>query len=168
MSMDMVQKLPGATELAPLDITSKSNLFFASNANNGKLTTNIVLPKEHLTEIINAQKMMMQQMMQAQQDAAKWSEGRAGAGTIKTAVRAFQAEKGDSYDYSGEILIFDDLGFKAGDLDGTYFLGKSYSLKMRSYNNYEITVNASLGTAVAPTNPETMALVVIDGQASWK
>ena len=64
MSMDMVQKLPGATELAPLDITSKSNLFFASNANNGKLTTNIVLPKEHLTEIINAQKMMMQQMMQ--------------------------------------------------------------------------------------------------------
>ena len=69
MSMDMMRKMPGSMITEPLDITSKSNLFFASNAKNGKLTTDIVLPKEHLMEIVNAQKIMTLQMMKAYQPA---------------------------------------------------------------------------------------------------
>jgi len=69
MSMKMVQNMPGMPQTAPLDITSKGNLIFAANTKNGKLTTDIVLPKEHLMEIRNAQMMMTQQIMKAHQPA---------------------------------------------------------------------------------------------------
>ena len=52
------------------DIVSKSNVAFAGRVADGKLTVDIALPKEHLTEIMMVvmamQQQMMQQMMQQQ------------------------------------------------------------------------------------------------------
>ncbi|AQQ72009.1 PilD-dependent protein PddA [Limihaloglobus sulfuriphilus] len=56
-------------------------------------------------------------------DAAKWAEGKAGIGTIATAIRAMYAESGGNSTYGSEPATLGDLGFESGDLDGTYFSG---------------------------------------------
>ena len=63
-----------------------------------------------------------------------WSEANAAAGSIKTAVRAYIAEKGPTYTYSGLIgtldtqSIYEALGFSSSDLDGKYFNQEDYSI----------------------------------------
>jgi len=54
-------------------------------------------------------------------EKAKYSEGKAIAGQIATAVRAYVAEEGDSDTLSDTPDIEDDLGFKLNELDGKYF-----------------------------------------------
>ncbi|MHC4256011.1 MAG: pilin [Planctomycetota bacterium] len=39
-------------------------------------------------------------IMRGRIDSAKWSEGNAAAGAVKSAVRAYIAEKGPNFDYS--------------------------------------------------------------------
>jgi prepilin-type N-terminal cleavage/methylation domain-containing protein len=56
-------------------------------------------------------------LMQGRIDSAKWSEGRAMAGTIKTGIRAYYASKGPG---APEPTLV-DLGFTQGDLEGKYF-----------------------------------------------
>jgi hypothetical protein len=61
----MVGSTPAMPMLAPLaqmDIPTKSNIILAGKARNGKLVIDIVLPKEHLTEIMTAFMMMQQKM----------------------------------------------------------------------------------------------------------
>ena len=69
-------------------------------------------------------------MMRGRIDAAKWSEGAASAGTIRTAVRTYAAEKGITQantDLTGKTVdaVLAELGFTAGDLTGTYFTAPS-------------------------------------------
>jgi len=45
-------------------------------------------------------------IMRGRIDSAKWSEGKAAAGSIRTAARAFCAEKGPSYTYPGTCLLY--------------------------------------------------------------
>ena len=56
-------------------------------------------------------------------DAAKWSEGKSMLGTIATAIRAYQADKGPAGTPCATIIGTGDtaLGFAVGDLTGTYF-----------------------------------------------
>ena len=57
-------KIVGALTPIPMpqmDIPTKSNIAFAGKAGNGKLTFEIALPKEHLTEIMTAFQKMQQQ-----------------------------------------------------------------------------------------------------------
>jgi prepilin-type N-terminal cleavage/methylation domain-containing protein len=56
-------------------------------------------------------------IMRGRIDSAKWAEGRAMAGTIKTAIKAYYAEKGAG----APEPSFTALGFRPGDLDGKYF-----------------------------------------------
>lgn len=73
-------------------------------------------------------------IMRGRIDQAKWSEANSAAGSIRTAVRAYIAEKGPSYDYSGLIgtldtqTIYEALGFSSSDLDGKYFNQEDYSI----------------------------------------
>lgn len=53
-------------------------------------------------------------------ERAKYSEGKAIAGQIATAVRAYIAEEGDSAVAAPDLVTH--LGFKANELDGKYFL----------------------------------------------
>ena len=76
---------------------------------------------------------------------AKWSEGRAGAGTVATALRAYFAETGRT---TTAVPSWDDLGITTGDLTGKYFRQTSYVISSVSYTAstgavaYTITVTA--------------------------
>jgi type IV pilus assembly protein PilA len=113
-------------------------------------------------------------LMQGRIDAAKWSEGKAGAGTIHTAARALCAELGSAYtNYSGVALWASEaapnLGFADGDLDGTYFDDGCYTISFTTYKDYDITVTASdSSTGKEPTEPAVVTLSVgTDSRASF-
>jgi len=71
-------------------------------------------------------------IMRGRIDSAKWSEANASAGSIRTAVRAYIAEKGPNYtNYAADIegtltAVGPTLGFSATDLDGAYFNQVNY------------------------------------------
>ncbi len=95
-------------------------------------------------------------IMRGRIDAAKWSEGKAAAGSIRTAARAYCAERGPTFDYSGGVTLT-ELGFAAGDLDGKYFVEGDYAINLTGYNTYTITVTAG-GSAEAPGVPASVTL----------
>lgn len=109
-------------------------------------------------------------MMQGRIDAAKWSEGKAGAGTIASALRAYAAEEGN---FSSAPSLA-DIGIADGDLDGTYFSDACYAITSASYSDsglsFVITVTAasSEGGRDYPTNPAGYTLTVSNGgPAGW-
>jgi len=97
-------------------------------------------------------------IMRGRIDAAKWSEGRSGAGSVRTAARAFCAEKGPTWGGVWANVTLADLGFQAGDLNGKYFVEGDYAIAFTAYDTYTITVTAG-GSADAPSVP---AVVTID------
>lgn len=104
-------------------------------------------------------------MMQGRINAAKWSEGKAGAGTVATALRAYAAEKGT--EVTGSPVLTTDLGFTASDLAGTYFPQSSYEVTEVSYTadgglNATITVSAPEGIT-----PEEKVLTIAGNSATW-
>ena len=84
-------------------------------------------------------------IMRGRIDSAKWSEANACAGSIRTAVRAYVAEKVPSYTgyalaLKGALnVVGTTLGFSATDLDGAYFNQADYTIS---------AVNATTGTCV--------------------
>ena len=99
-------------------------------------------------------------IMRGRIDAAKWSEGKSAAGSLRTAIRALHAERGPAWSGYGAIAVPADLGFAVGDLDGRYFLDACYTVSITSGDplTYLITVTAANGTSEAPTNPATITL----------
>ncbi|MHC4742108.1 MAG: type II secretion system protein [Planctomycetota bacterium] len=89
--------------------------------------------------------------MRARVEAAKWSEGKAGAGTIASALRAYAAEQGIDGIYG--TLAVGNL-FKESDLRGKYFALADYELTNVSYDEtrtdyplqYTIVVSAPIAT----------------------
>jgi type IV pilus assembly protein PilA len=110
-------------------------------------------------------------IMRGRIDAAKWSEGRAGAGSIRTAARAFCAEHGPAYTYDGTITLR-DLGFSmrtagdaTSDLDGKYFTEEAYAILFTGYDAYTVTVTATNSTSAdAPAVP---AVVTLDNTGAF-
>jgi prepilin-type N-terminal cleavage/methylation domain-containing protein len=108
-------------------------------------------------------------LMRGRIDSAKWSEGKAGAGTIASAIRAYAAEKGTAVAAAPALVA--DLGFGANDLDGTYFLQACYAVTGVSCNAggqvaFTITVTAASGRTGYPTTPATMVLSQAVGAAA--
>jgi prepilin-type N-terminal cleavage/methylation domain-containing protein len=103
-------------------------------------------------------------------DNSKWSEANAAAGTIRTAVRAYWADKGGasySGDYTGELkgAIADfgpKIGINANDLNGTYFRSGCYSIESvnASTGMCVIKIDATLdpGSGGAPTSPSSKTM----------
>jgi len=91
-------------------------------------------------------------VLTARVEAAKWSEGKAGAGTIATALRAYVIERVELENL--EIDGFNDISrfMSEGDLEGKYFSYSDYVLSNVAYNptagegnyviEYTITVTA--------------------------
>lgn len=96
-------------------------------------------------------------IMRGRIDSAKWSEGKAGAGSVRTAARAFMAEKGPTWGGAWLGVTLVDLGFQAGDLTGKYFVDADYAFACTAYDTYVITVTAG-GSADAPTAPPVVTL----------
>jgi prepilin-type N-terminal cleavage/methylation domain-containing protein len=112
-------------------------------------------------------------MLRARIDAAKWSEGRAGMGTISTAARAYWAEHQDSIVAATVAPTFAQLFPVTTDLDGKYFNNTCYGITFGTYTTdavgYTITCTASaLARANAPKAPAAMTLAVAtDGTSTW-
>ena len=104
--------------------------------------------------------------MKGRTDAAKWSEGKAVAGSIRTAARAFCAERGQNFPYATAGITLRDLGFSlyafndlVSDIDGKYLSEECYSIDFAGYDDYTITVDASQSLrADAPTSPRQIRL----------
>jgi len=105
-------------------------------------------------------------IMRGRIDSAKWSEGKAAAGSIRTAARAFCAEKGPDWTGGWATVTLTDLGFglrsdgnAKSDLDGKYFTEEAYVFSMTAYDTYSITVTAlNSGSAEKPTLPPVVTL----------
>ncbi len=110
-------------------------------------------------------------IMRGRIDSAKWSEGRDGAGIIRSAARAFCAEKSPSWGGVWANVTFADIGFNTvdgadgDDLDGKYFTNESYTLAFTAYNTYMITVNAA--ASLRPNRPTTPSVVTLDQDGNW-
>ncbi len=107
-------------------------------------------------------------LMRGRTDAAKWSEGKTIAGTIRSALRTYNAEKGPTYlnyaaDLTGDVTTFGvPLGFISSDFDGRYFVGGDFTIENVSVNasgelQYTIRIIAG-GFADSPTVPSQMTL----------
>lgn len=78
-------------------------------------------------------------LMTARLEAARWSEGKAGAGTIATAIRAMYAEEGDAFD---DTDLDVETYCNPEDLYGKYFNIDCYeitSLDVPGTGNYAVT-----------------------------
>ena len=73
-------------------------------------------------------------IMRGRVDSGKWSEANTTAGTIRSAVRTYIAEKGPAYDFSNVVgtldtaSIYEELGFRSSDLAGSYFNQGDYEI----------------------------------------
>jgi len=106
-------------------------------------------------------------IMRGRIDSAKWSEGKAMAGTLATAIRAYAAEKGTDGSYGGGAPNLVALGFSASDLTGTYFSFGDYSWTT-TYDfvadpplTFTITINAPAGVINTPS------VVTLDESGTW-
>jgi type IV pilus assembly protein PilA len=111
-------------------------------------------------------------IMRGRIDSAKWSEGKAAAGSIRTAARAFCAERGPNWGGVWANVSLADLGFTnlvdlapGDDLDGKYFTNECYILAFTAYDTYTIrVVAANSNSADKPTSPSEMS---IDQDGTW-
>jgi type IV pilus assembly protein PilA len=82
-------------------------------------------------------------------EQAKWSEGAATAGAIKTAVRALYAEDPTTVGaWAAQAVtgVETTLGFQAGDLTGRYFTSANFTItSVDGQGNAIIAVSAPAG-----------------------
>ena len=110
-------------------------------------------------------------IMRGRIDSAKWSEGKAGAGSIRTAARAFCAEVGPTWGGVWANVGLDDLGFNitllgpGGDLDGKYFTDDAYSILFAGYDQYTVTVDAT--QSQSPDAPAVPPIVTLNQDGTW-
>ncbi|MBW8002148.1 MAG: type II secretion system protein [Planctomycetes bacterium] len=105
-------------------------------------------------------------IMRGRIDAAKWSEGKAMAGTLGTAIRAYFAEKGPDGDDGSGSPDLTALGFASSDLTGTYFDSGDYDWT----TTYDDTGDPALEftiTVTAPTGITTPSEVQLNHLGEW-
>jgi type IV pilus assembly protein PilA len=100
-------------------------------------------------------------LLSARIDSSKWSEANAGAGTIRTAVRAYFAENPTAAQaLSGGLDVAatqNVLGFTTTDLTGTYFVPGDYNVDSVNVNGIA-TITVSGGSlANSPAGSYTLA-----------
>ncbi len=108
--------------------------------------------------------------MRGRVDSAKWSEGKAAAGSLRTAARAFCAEKGPDWGGTWVNVDLDDLGFTYADLSGKYFNNDgtnygAYSISFTGYDTYTVTVTAS--NSSSSEKPSWPSVVTLNQDGTW-
>jgi prepilin-type N-terminal cleavage/methylation domain-containing protein len=107
-------------------------------------------------------------IMRGRIDAAKWSEGKAGLGTIGTALRAYAAERGADGTYGVGQPTLAELGFIASDLHGTHFTIANYSVANTTFTagaDPELTFSVSCTNAGTSISSPTQ--VDLDHTGTW-
>jgi len=98
-------------------------------------------------------------LMRGRIDSAKWSEGKAIAGSIATALRAHVAEKGTAYT---AVPTLAQLGFGTNDLIGTYFATANFTWAITAADPIAFTVTVTKGAMI-----NTPSTVVLDQTGTW-
>ena len=98
-------------------------------------------------------------MMHGRLNSAKWSEGKAIAGTISRALRVHIGEQGASF---AAIPSLNQLGFTSNGLNGTYFSGGEsgtgeFSWVINGNNPIDFLV-----TVAAPAGVTTPSQITLD------
>lgn len=108
-------------------------------------------------------------LMTSRINQAKWSEARAAAGTIATAIRAYAADQRESGDYTALLGPITDggngalLGIAQTDVKGTYFDSTKYDITSCSYstaNGVSFTIVVAPSNSMAPGTPSKVLTVV--------
>ncbi|MHC5059516.1 MAG: type IV pilin protein [Planctomycetota bacterium] len=107
-------------------------------------------------------------IMRGRIDAAKWSEGKAMMGTIATAIRAYCAET-DTPIANMTTLDFDThLGFRTGDLEGTYFTQGDFAVQSGSYDPAENVIAFVIqGNKNAASGINAPSCYTLDQDGQW-
>jgi prepilin-type N-terminal cleavage/methylation domain-containing protein len=104
-------------------------------------------------------------MLQGRANSAKWSEGKAGAGTVMTALRTYVADSGVHAKAAPDLVA--DLGFTATDLKGTYFQQGNYVVSDVTYdpaNGLSATITVNAPTDITPSQK---VLTIVNNVATW-
>lgn len=110
-------------------------------------------------------------IMRGRIDSAKWSEGLAGASTIRSSARAFCAERGENWAGVWANVTLADIGLNVtngvggDDLDGKYFTNESYVFAFTADNTYTITITAD--DSLSPDKPTSPSVMTIDQDGAW-
>jgi prepilin-type N-terminal cleavage/methylation domain-containing protein len=104
-------------------------------------------------------------LMKGRIDSAKWAEANATAGTIKSAVRVYHAEKGIKLTGALSVAATQSaLGFTAADLTGTYFVPGDYTISsVDDDGNAEIKVTSSKANA-----PKAGSIKTLKTDGTWE
>jgi prepilin-type N-terminal cleavage/methylation domain-containing protein len=92
-------------------------------------------------------------------DSARWSEGKAIAGTLATAIRVYVSENGSNN--IAETPTLAQLGFASDDLKGTYFTGGesgtgNFEWDITSGQPLAFTVTAKKGSGISSPQQYTL------------
>ena len=111
-------------------------------------------------------------LMSANKMRARVTEGEAGLGSIRTSLRAMDAETEDyTKTPSGGTLAAGDVvagtvpGVKDGDLDGRWFSDECYTLTAVSKTNFTVTCDGDSSTTAQKTEVAGVTLT-IDAQGA--
>ena len=105
-------------------------------------------------------------IMRGRIDAAKWSEGKAMAGTLATSIRTYAAEKGDNGSYGTDNPTLTSLGFSTSDLTGTYFGSGEYSWTTAYDDSTDPALTFTI-TIDAPVGITTPSAFTLDNTGTW-
>jgi prepilin-type N-terminal cleavage/methylation domain-containing protein len=107
-------------------------------------------------------------MLRGRIDAAKWSEGKAMMGSIATAIRAYNAEKGPAGTAPTTLFVgTTGLGFIAGDLTGTYFGDADFAFAVTAMDPLTYTITCTAGVSLDPDAPTNPASYVLNQAGVW-
>jgi prepilin-type N-terminal cleavage/methylation domain-containing protein len=104
--------------------------------------------------------------MRGRTESSKWTEGRAIAGSIRTAIRALHAELGPDYDYS-TVTTLRQLGFADHDLDGRYFKDGDFIFTISSGRPLLYLITVTANPAASPEAPRVPAGMTLDQDGSF-
>jgi prepilin-type N-terminal cleavage/methylation domain-containing protein len=107
-------------------------------------------------------------MLTARLEAARWSEGKAGAGTIATAVRAMAAEFGNE---TGVLPTTVTAYVTTNDLLGKYFIATDYSFDatplLTPAGPYPVTYTIRVNKVGDTTNFPTVQAWTLNQAGVW-
>jgi prepilin-type N-terminal cleavage/methylation domain-containing protein len=103
-------------------------------------------------------------MMKGRIDSAKWTEGKASAGTIATALRNYAADNGTGGTYPPTLT---QLGFSASDLLGTHFSIANYAISAASFTAGAVPELTFTITVTAPTGITQPSAMTLDEAGTW-
>ena len=106
-------------------------------------------------------------LMRGRVDASKWTEGKAMAGSIRSSIRAINADLGLGYDYS-TITALSQLGFKDTDLDGKYFKHGDFVFSITNGDPLAYTITVTTNSVTSPDAPVTPGGMILHDNGDFE